>query len=223
MLWTIEARQRPSRALRRQSEMRRFRRSMFVVVFYMSRGRPAKRGGVLKTCPLIRQIMRENILLDQIRWRLPGAPTHSPRPKVKLYGYFRSSAAFRVRIALNLKGLAAEHAPVHLVRGEQRRPEFLAKNPQGLVPMLELDDGTLLTQSLAIIEYLDALQPEPRLIPTDALLAAKVRAVALAIACNIQTAHLAGVLAQNDSRLQIAGAGPLQDVAVLVQAGLGSL
>ncbi len=142
---------------------------------------------------------------------------------MKLYGYFRSSAAFRVRIALNLKGLAAEHAPVHLVRGEQRRPEFLAKNPQGLVPVLELDDGTLLPQSLAIIEYLDALQPEPRLIPTDALLAAKVRAVALAIACNIQTAHLAGVLAQNDSRLQIAGAGPLQDVAVLVQAGLGSL
>jgi maleylpyruvate isomerase len=104
---------------------------------------------------------------------------------MKLYGYFRSSAAYRVRIALNLKGLAAEHAPVHLLRGEQREAGFLAKNPQGLVPVLELDDGSLLTQSLAIIEYLDALQPEPRLIPTDALLAAKVRAVALTIACDI--------------------------------------
>ncbi|WP_296711703.1 maleylacetoacetate isomerase [Rhodoblastus sp.] len=104
---------------------------------------------------------------------------------MKLYGYFRSSAAYRVRIALNLKGLAAEYAPVHLVRGEQRQAGFLAKNPQGLVPVLELDDGSLLTQSLAIIEYLDALQPEPRLIPTDALLAAKVRAIALAIACDI--------------------------------------
>jgi maleylpyruvate isomerase len=104
---------------------------------------------------------------------------------MKLYGYFRSSAAYRVRIALNLKGLAAEHAPVHLLRGEQRQAGFLAKNPQGLVPVLELDDGSLLTQSLAIIEYLDALQPEPRLIPTDALLAAKVRAIALTIACDI--------------------------------------
>jgi len=104
---------------------------------------------------------------------------------MKLYGYFRSSAAYRVRIALNLKGLAVEHAPVHLLRGEQNTPEFLAKNPQGLVPALELEDGSVLTQSLAIIEYLDATQPEPRLIPPDDRLAAKVRAVALAISCDI--------------------------------------
>lgn len=106
---------------------------------------------------------------------------------MRLYDYFRSSAAYRVRIALNLKGLAVEHVPVHLLRdgGRQKQPDYLARNPQGLVPALELEDGTILTQSLAIIEYLDALKPNPRLIPKDAVLAAKVRAVALAIACDI--------------------------------------
>jgi maleylpyruvate isomerase len=106
---------------------------------------------------------------------------------MKLYGYFRSSAAYRIRIALNLKGLAVEHIPVHLLRdgGEQKMPEYLARNPQGLVPALELDDGTILTQSLAIVEYLDTISPNPRLIPGDPVLAAKVRAVALAIACDI--------------------------------------
>jgi maleylpyruvate isomerase len=106
---------------------------------------------------------------------------------MKLYGYFRSSAAYRVRIALNLKGIDVEHVPVHLVRdgGQHRKAEFLARNPQGLVPALELDDGTLITQSLAIIEYLDRLTPSPRLIPDDPVQAAKVRAFALAIACEI--------------------------------------
>jgi maleylpyruvate isomerase len=106
---------------------------------------------------------------------------------MKLYGYFRSSAAYRVRIALNLKGLDVEYAPVDLRRegGEQKRPQFLARNPQGLVPVLELDDGTAMAQSLAIIEYLDAIKPEPRLVPADPKLAAKVRAAALAIACDI--------------------------------------
>lgn len=105
---------------------------------------------------------------------------------MKLYSYFRSSAAYRVRIALNLKGLAAEIVPVHLLKdgGEQKLPAYLAKNPQGLVPAVELDDGTVLTQSLAIIEYLERIVPEPRLIPADPVLAAKVRAVALAVACD---------------------------------------
>jgi len=102
-----------------------------------------------------------------------------------LYDYFRSSAAYRVRIALELKGLAAEHRPVHLARGEQSQPTYLARNPQALVPALELDDGSVLTQSLAIIEYLETQQPEPRLIPADPVLAARARAVALAIACDI--------------------------------------
>lgn len=104
---------------------------------------------------------------------------------MKLYDYFRSSAAYRVRIAIELKGLAIERVPVHLARGEQRRPDYLAKNPQGLTPALELDNGAVLTQSLAIIDYLDVLAPQPRLTPADPLLAAKVRGVALAIACDI--------------------------------------
>ena len=78
---------------------------------------------------------------------------------MKLYGYFRSTAAWRVRIALHLKGIAVEHAFRHLRKGEQRSPEFLALNPQGLVPALQLDDGALLTQSLAICEYLEETVP----------------------------------------------------------------
>lgn len=101
-----------------------------------------------------------------------------------LYDYFRSSAAFRVRIALALKGISVERRFVHLLRGEQNEREYLAKNPQGLVPALALDDGTVLTQSLAIIDYLETLKPEPRLIPADPVLAAHARAAALAIACD---------------------------------------
>jgi maleylacetoacetate isomerase len=106
---------------------------------------------------------------------------------VILYDYFRSSAAYRVRIALGIKGLSVKRRPVHLLRngGEQKKPGYLAKNPQALVPVLELDDGAKLTQSLAIIEYLETVQPEPRLIPADAILAARVRSVALAIACEV--------------------------------------
>lgn len=104
-----------------------------------------------------------------------------------LYDYFRSSAAYRVRIALALKGIAVDRRFVHLLRegGEHRRPGYLAANPQGLVPALQLDDGTTLTQSLAIIEYLEATHPKPKLIPADPVLAARARAVALAIACEI--------------------------------------
>lgn len=106
---------------------------------------------------------------------------------MNLYGYFRSSAAYRVRIALALKGIAVEQVGIHLVKegGQQSKPAYLARNPQGLVPALELDDGTILTQSLAIIDYLEAIAPEPRLVPQDPVKAAQVRAVALAIACDI--------------------------------------
>lgn len=104
---------------------------------------------------------------------------------MKLHGYFRSGAAYRVRIALGLKGLRAESVPHHLRRGEQRDPDYLALNPQGLVPTLELECGGVLTQSLAIIAYLDEAHPEPPLLPADPLVRARVRAFALAIACDI--------------------------------------
>jgi maleylpyruvate isomerase len=103
---------------------------------------------------------------------------------MKLHGYFRSSAAYRVRIALNLKGLHAEHLTHHLRKGEQYAPAYLALNPQGLVPTLENDGGDIITQSLAIIEWLDEIHPEPPLLPQDRLRRAKVRAFAFAIACD---------------------------------------
>lgn len=103
---------------------------------------------------------------------------------MKLYGFFRSSAAFRVRIALNLKGLVYEHAGVHLRRNEQRREDYLALNPQGLVPTLD-DGGRLLTQSLAIIDYLEETHPEPPLLPREPAARAAVRALALTVACDI--------------------------------------
>ncbi len=103
---------------------------------------------------------------------------------MRLHDYFRSSAAYRVRIALNLKGLGAERHFVHLRRGEQRDPAYLEVNPQGLVPALE-DGGARVTQSLAIIEYLDETHPEPPLLPQGAADRAWVRSVALAIACDI--------------------------------------
>lgn len=105
-----------------------------------------------------------------------------------LHGYFRSSAAWRVRIALALKGVSAEQRSHHLVRGGQQAPEYLRLNPQGLVPALEVVwDGqhAVLTQSLAILEWLEETIPEPPLLPGDFLRRAKVRAFALAIACDI--------------------------------------
>jgi len=106
---------------------------------------------------------------------------------VKLYTYFRSSAAYRVRIALNLKGLPYEMVSIHLTKdgGHQHKPEFHAVNPQERVPALALSTGEVLTQSLAIIEYLDDIQPEPALLPADALERAKVRALAQIVACDI--------------------------------------
>jgi maleylacetoacetate isomerase len=101
-----------------------------------------------------------------------------------LYDYFRSSAAYRVRIALNLKGLQAERRFVHLRRGEQRAPDYLELNPQGFVPTL-VDGDARLTQSLAIIEYLEETHPRPPLLPPGAEERAWIRAVALAIACDI--------------------------------------
>jgi maleylacetoacetate isomerase len=115
---------------------------------------------------------------------------------VKLYSYFRSSAAYRVRIALNLKGLAYETLPVHLVKdgGHNRRPEFRAVNPQMRVPALVAPDGEVLIQSLAIIEYLDETHPDPPLLPKDPIARAKVRALAQLVACDIHPLNNVGPL-----------------------------
>jgi len=126
---------------------------------------------------------------------------------MKLYDYFRSSAAYRVRIALNLKGVAPERASVHLRRGAQRAEDYLTMNPQGLVPALVTDSGDVLTQSLAIIEWLEESYPQPPLLPRDAPGRARVRALSLAIACDIHPLnnlrvlnYLTGTLGATDAQ-----------------------
>jgi maleylacetoacetate isomerase len=106
---------------------------------------------------------------------------------MKLYSYFRSSAAYRVRIALNLKGIAYETVSVHLVKdgGHNRRPEYRAINPQMRVPALAIDTGEVLIQSLAIIEYLDETHPDPPFLPKDPIARARARALADIVACDI--------------------------------------
>ena len=104
---------------------------------------------------------------------------------MKLYGYYRSSAAYRVRIALNLKGIAHSHMPVNLLQGEQKGDDYKAINAQGLVPTLALDSGEFIAQSPAILEYLESEYPDVPLLPANAIEAAKVRAWANIIACDI--------------------------------------
>ncbi|MBB4211881.1 maleylacetoacetate isomerase/maleylpyruvate isomerase [Rhodothalassium salexigens DSM 2132] len=132
---------------------------------------------------------------------------------MKLYTYYRSSAAFRVRIALNLKGLEAVPVPVHLARGEQAGAAYRARNPQALVPALELDDGRVLTQSMAILEYLDETVPEPALLPADPVDRARVRAMADLIACDIHPL--------NNLRVLTYLKGPLDQTPAAVGAWYG--
>ncbi|HEX3116403.1 MAG TPA: maleylacetoacetate isomerase [Bradyrhizobium sp.] len=114
---------------------------------------------------------------------------------MKLHGYFRSSASYRVRIALNLKGLSADHLSHHLRKGEQRDPSYLAINPQGLVPTLQ-DEDAVITQSLAIIEWLEETHPQPPLLPKDPLRRAHIRAFAQVLACDTHPVQNLKVLAR---------------------------
>ena len=126
---------------------------------------------------------------------------------LRLYTYFRSSAAYRVRIALALKGLAYESVPVHLLRdgGEQHQSAYRALNPAGLVPALQ-DNGATITQSVAILEYLEELHPEPALLPPSALDRARVRALAQAVACDIHPLNNLRVLNYLTGQLQVSDA-----------------
>ena len=113
---------------------------------------------------------------------------------MKLYSYWRSSAAYRVRIALQLKGIETDYVPVNLLQSEHKCADYLARNPAGLVPTLELDDGRCLTQSLAIIDYLDSAYPTPALLPAEPLERARVQSMAYTVACEIHPLNNMGVL-----------------------------
>ena len=143
---------------------------------------------------------------------------------MRLYTYFRSSAAYRVRIALGLKGLAYDAVPVHLVRGggEHRQPAYLQLNPAGLVPALE-DGGEVLGQSLAIIEYLEEVHPRPALLPQAPLDRARVRAIALAIACDIHPINNLRVLQYLGEVLGAADSQKTDGYRHWVLAGLGAV
>ncbi len=122
-----------------------------------------------------------------------------------LYSYWRSTTAYRVRAALNLKGIAFETRPINLYANAQTDPDYRTLNPSAGVPALQLPDGTILTQSLAIIDYLDAIQPSPALLPSDPLLRARVLAVTLSVATDIHPANNLRVMTQLESRF---GASP---------------
>lgn len=141
---------------------------------------------------------------------------------MKLYGYFRSSAAYRVRIALNLKGMSVEHAFVHLRRDEQNAPRYRGMNPMGLLPTL-LHDGQAFTQSLAIIEYLEEIQPQPPLLPESAADRAYVRSLALAIACDIHPLNNLRVLNYLSQRLAVDAYGRDAWYAHWVSVGLRAI
>lgn len=125
---------------------------------------------------------------------------------MRLYSFFRSSAAFRVRIALQLKGVPFETAAVHLPHGKHREAAYLETNPHGTVPVLD-DDGTVLHQSLAIIEYLDSRYPEPRLVPEEPVARARVQALAQLVACDIHPLNNLRVLRYLRAELGLDDAG----------------
>jgi len=139
-----------------------------------------------------------------------------------LYDYFRSSASYRVRIALNLKGVDYEQRPINLAKGEQKGAEYRELNPQGFVPMLEID-GQRLTQSLAIIVYLDQKFPDPPLMPVDPVAGAHVRTLAMAVACDIHPLNNLRVLKYLRGTLGISEDAKDEWYRHWVAEGLGAL
>jgi len=120
---------------------------------------------------------------------------------MKLYTYFRSGAAWRVRIGLHWKGIPFQSVPINLKTGEQAAPHWRARNPQAMVPALELDDGTLLTQSLAILDWVEETHPDPPFLPEDAIARARIRAVVLSIAADTHPIQNLGVLKRIEALL----------------------
>ena len=152
---------------------------------------------------------------------MPGQQRETNNAPARLHDYWRSSASYRVRIALNLKSVGYTSQPVDLLKGEQRAADYLKRNPQGLVPSLEID-GLRLTQSLAIIEYLDETRPEPPLLPDDATGRARVRSMAEAIAMEIHPICNTGVVAHV---VELVGGGEATKVAWMqrhIEAGLNA-
>ena len=141
---------------------------------------------------------------------------------MKLYTYFRSSAAYRVRIALELKGVAREDVFVHLRRGEQREPDYRELNPQGLVPTL-CDGDTAIGQSLAILEYLEEKHPEPPLLPKDPAGRARVRQLALAVACDIHPLQNMGPLGLLQSEFGLSSDDAIRWARRWIEHGLGGV
>lgn len=140
---------------------------------------------------------------------------------MKLYGYYRSSCSYRVRIVLNLKGIEVEHVPVHLVRGggEQFAPEFVTKNPMAQVPLLELDSGERLAQSVAIVEYLEETVPTPPLLPREPIARARVRALVEMVNSGIQPLQNTRVLGELTNR----GVDPGEWGRLFVRLGLEAI
>jgi len=140
---------------------------------------------------------------------------------MKLYGYYRSSCSYRVRIVLNLKGIEVEHVPVHLVRGggEQFAPDFVAKNPMAQVPLLELDSGERLAQSVAIVEYLEETVPTPPLLPHEPIARARVRALVEMVNSGIQPLQNTRVLGELTNR----GVDPGEWGRLFVRLGLEAI
>jgi maleylacetoacetate isomerase len=150
--------------------------------------------------------------------------TAGSSPTLKLYGYWRSSAAYRVRIALNLKGLAFENLPVHLVKdgGQQRSADYKALNPQELVPLL-VDGNERISQSLAILEYLDEVFPLPPLLPDDPADRARVRSLAMHIACDLHPLNNLRVLQYLSGTLSVDDQAKQQWIGHWISKGLSAV